>query len=186
MKLAVTGAANCGKTTLVDKLAAELDLPRVDEEFHRIIELRRKNPAPAELFTLLETILREKQENEAKHPAGFVADRSPVDLFCVLCSYPALRQFHQRTLDFMKQARAACTGYDYLIIPPWGNAAYNDLQNYLPGTSLPAMNPWSNLMQHSAMVGTAIQWLPADRILLPPADAINDGQIGQWIASHGG
>ena len=186
MKIGISGAANCGKTTIARKIATDLGLPLIDEGFESINPGLTRDRTPQENLKVFLSILEEKRRLEFSNASGFVADRTPIDLVVFLCAHPQPHEdvsFMEQINGFRLTAKSYIEDYDYLVIPPWGVVSYSEITRGVPGFCQSPMNPWTNYLRHMAFLGTASSWLPQERILQPPADVITANQITEWLLS---
>lgn len=120
-RLALSGSAGTGKTTLGRRLAAELGIPYIEEGMRRRIEqglawheLRRDQQ-----LALIEELWAEQLAAEEAAPDGFVADRSSYDYAAFWLHY----DFHADRLDTSDRFEAWCAAgqrYDRILLLPWG------------------------------------------------------------------
>lgn len=123
-RIALSGSAGTGKSTLGRRLAARWDVPYLDEGMRRRLEagldLHALTP---EQWRALNVELREEQaameaEAVARH-GGFVADRSAIDFAAFWLIY-GFYEFEEETERVMEAARSAAAGYDAVVLLPWG------------------------------------------------------------------
>lgn len=122
-RLALSGSAGIGKSTLGRELARRLEVPFIDEGMRRRLEAglqlhgMDEDTHRALLVELWEEQVREEDAAAAAH-GGFVADRSCVDFaaFALL--------FHSHVPEFCEafvpRVLAAVGRYDAVIVLPWG------------------------------------------------------------------
>ena len=122
-RLALSGSAGTGKSTLGRRLAAAMDVPFLEEGMRRRLEegLVVHDLRPEQHRALILELWREQQAAEERAHiefGGFVADRSAVDFaaFCLL--------FHSYDVafceDLVPRLLAHAQGYDAVINLPWG------------------------------------------------------------------
>ena len=184
MKIGISGAANCGKSTIAKKIARDLNLPIIDERLNIIQERLRNESSPQKNLDTFLSILEEKNQSEEKNTSGFVADRTPIDLFVLFCAQPQqlLNTMPSgKVNEFLRKARTYCKKYDYIIIPPWGVVSYSELESWKAGFSYPRMNPWTNYVRHMSFLGTACMWVPQCKVLQPPASVVLEGRVTDWF-----
>lgn len=121
MRIALSGSAGTGKTTLGHALAESLDLPFVEEGMRERIGA---GLAPATLTAeayedLIESLWDEQREREDSHANGFVADRSPIDFAAFWLHYGSLHD-RQRTDRRMRAWLEELSCYDRIVLLPWG------------------------------------------------------------------
>ena len=180
VKIAISGATNCGKTTLIKDLSQRLNLPIVEEQFEALNDPTILKKPYENLMNRAYQIFDKKLLIEDEFEKGFITDRCPIDLFFFWCNHPAIVRSEQ-TLIFYNKCKKQCEKYDFLIIPPWGSVTYKHLESYIPGLSKPKMNPWINLRRHTGMMGLAFDWIPREKIIIPPQDLIDINKRSDWI-----
>ena len=128
MKIAISGAANTGKTTLAKGLAKQTGLPLIEEGFGEI----RRGPNPDKsgdfLAGCFQKIDRAKRQLEEKYQSGFISDRCTIDLFNFWSAFPIL-QLRPDALEFYKNCKNHAKTYDYVVFLPWGSVAYSEIEN---------------------------------------------------------
>jgi hypothetical protein len=168
MKIAISGSAGTGKTTLAQNLARSLNCAYIPEHYEPLFDRPGKfNGAPDVLAKAFNQVLDIKLAEQAKHDS-FVADRSPADLLNLwlarglFCLPEASQAFHDRCREAMKV-------YNLIVIPPWGALP---LQN----TAQPekrqqrVTDPWRQLFNHAAISGLVHMFVGAENILYLPED----------------
>jgi len=160
VKIAISGSAGIGKTTLAKALAQSLGLPLIAEGYAPLFDL----PAapPAELVPRFEKILRDKSALEASHQA-YVADRASTDLFNLWLSL-GLGQLPQETEKFYRACREHSQCYDYVVLLPWGVFSVQPIKN-TGNFQQRADNPWIQLRNHATICGLNALWLPEARLI---------------------
>ena len=120
-RIAVTGSAGVGKSTLARRLAAELGLPYIGEGMREYLERTGDNLHELGHARMRELVLRlweERKEAEAAATRGFVADRAGYDFgaFWLYYQFAAQDAETERLL-----AETLAPGrYDGLFLLPWG------------------------------------------------------------------
>lgn len=163
MRLALSGSAGTGKTTLARRLADELDLVYVEEGMRRRLEagLDLFALAPAELAALLEELWAEQRAAELAAASGFVADRSSLD-FAAFWLHYGLYHDAPRTERFLDELRAHAERYQRIVLLPFGVLP-------LAHDGVRSTNPWVHLRVQSILEGIHARFAPAGRLLrLPP------------------
>ncbi len=164
MKIALTGSACTGKTTLAEKLANELGLPLIEENYGPLFDPLKpfKKEEPKLFINALKDVMEAKHKQEQEH-VSFVTDRCPVDLMNIWLTR-GLSSKRRRSAEFYQHCRSLTKQYDYLIIPPWGVLPVESKESE-KGRQVRVKNPWILLHNHAAIVGLARQWLPGERII---------------------
>ena len=138
-RIALSGSAGTGKTTLGRALAARFGVPYIPEGMRARIEagLVIHDLGHEGLQTLIVELLEEQLAAEAEALAtagGFVADRSPVDYAAFWLHY----QFsHDRdaTERFLARCLQSVRSYDRIVVLPWGVLP-------LEADGVRSTNPW--------------------------------------------
>jgi len=180
MNISLSGAANCGKTTLVQKLSTALSLPVIDERFDLIMRGIQGENSIKSIQLLFQQVFEMKKTAELECVDGYITDRCPLDLFNFFSSLNVLLQSSDVN-HFYEACRSHVQQYDYVIIPPWGVASYQDLDSYVIGESKPIMNPWINMNRHASTIGLALMWLPVEKVLIIPDDILSTNEQCEWI-----
>ena len=184
MRIAVSGSAGIGKTTLAQNLAQALNIAYIPEHYEPIFDsLDKRDSAPNVLAELFNKALDIKLSEQAKH-GSFVADRCPADLLNLwlrrkLFSLPEASQaFHNR-------CREAMSSYDLIVIPPWGTLP-------LLATEQPdriqrrVINPWRQLLNHASIAGFVRMFVGEEKILYLPSDLTSgDAWVNLVLARMG-
>ena len=123
-RIAMSGSAGIGKTTLGRRLASELDVPYIDEGMRRHLEagVVLHDLTRDEMVGLMRTLWDEQvaAEDQAIATAGgFVADRSSVD-FAVFWMWYGFTRPEDEPDAFVDRALAHAQRYDHIVLPPYG------------------------------------------------------------------
>jgi hypothetical protein len=167
MKIALTGSAGTGKTTLAQALAKRLNLPFIAEGFEALFDPPEpfNLKQPERLMRALISVLEVKQAEEDRH-GSFVADRCPIDLMNIWLTRGLTRK-PRRSEEFYRRCRDLTRRYEYVVIPPWAGLPLQPRQSGR-GRQVRTLNPWVLLHNHAALVGLARQWLPGRRVITIP------------------
>lgn len=167
MKIAISGTAGIGKTTLAKALAENLELGFIDENYEAFFEKKRAmRQKPVVAVEIFHSVFSHKQtlENDLK---TFVTDRCPLDLFH-LWLIERLGDMDKRTEEFHTLCFDAAQVYDYVILPPWGSIELKQIENPT-NQKRRVMNGWVQLKNHATISGYAHLWLAPEKIIQLPA-----------------
>ncbi len=167
MKLALSGSAGVGKTTLAKELAVRLNADFIEEHYSGFFdEVGNFVEPPATLRNKIFNVL-EYKHNLEHGSNGFVSDRCPVDIFNLWLSRGFAR-YQDETADLYRKCRAYMKGYDAVVVLPWGQIPLQQVEEAGENRRR-IMNPWTQLHNHSVIAGLLIQWLPISKIIPIPA-----------------
>lgn len=124
LRIALSGSAGTGKTTLGRRLARELDLPFVEEGMRARLEdgLDLHGLEIAGWCDLCEELWSEhaqRMDAALGDAGGFVADRSSLD-FAAFWLHYGLYEEVERSDAFMRRMIERARDYDRLLLFPWG------------------------------------------------------------------
>jgi uroporphyrin-III C-methyltransferase len=124
LRIAVTGSAGVGKTTLVEALAPALGLPIVPEETRARLE-RGERPlstlSPGDVAPAAEELWEDRRRSEAQL-TSFVADNCSLDFAAYALHHGATDEVRMARL--LEETRSACARYDAILLLPWGAIPY--------------------------------------------------------------
>lgn len=180
-RIALTGSAGTGKTTLGRALSAATGLPYIPEGMRERIEagLDLHTLGRDGLRALIGELWAEQRAREdaaiAQH-GGFVADRSPVDYAAFYLTYGFVEPADAPDAFFAATA-APLAALDALVVLPWGALP-------LAADGVRTPNPWTQRRFQATVEGLAARAVPADRLLwLPPLTDL-DARVA-WVLAHG-
>ncbi|GAB5470302.1 MAG: hypothetical protein Kilf2KO_33320 [Rhodospirillales bacterium] len=170
-RVALSGSAGIGKTTLAKALAAHWKVPYVDEG------MRRRLEAGLDLHSLtrdqhrdLLTDLAEEShaavEQAIARDGGVVADRSPLDALAFWLHYGFVHGPEASTEAVAQTQIARCRCFDLIVLPPWGALP-------LESDGVRSTNGWLQLQFHALVAGLAQQFLPPEQLALLPAEVLS-------------
>ena len=125
-RIAVTGSAGVGKTSLVEKLAPALGLPMIEEEMRawlRQNHVRLSELPRSETAALLLELWRERARRE-RTDVAFVADNCSLDFIAYALHYGCLTEELASLL--LPEASTFASRYDAVFVLPWGVLPYVD------------------------------------------------------------
>lgn len=139
MRIALSGSAGTGKTTLAQRLARELGLPYIEESMRRLIQdgLDVHELTIEGHRDLMGRLWTEQAEREAAAERGFVADRSSLDYAAFWLHY-GLYEDREASAQWMEAMRAHARSYDRIVLLPHGSLP-------LVSDGVRSTNPWVQL-----------------------------------------
>jgi nicotinamide riboside kinase len=173
-RVALSGSAGTGKTTLGMHLAERLGLPFIEEGMRaRVREgLDPSSLTHAQYEDLIEQMFEEQREQERRAVDGFVADRSSIDFAAFWLHYARLadRDRTERVVERCVQAGAA---YDAVLLLPWGSLPLAD-------DGVRSTDRWLQFRFQAIVEGLHERFTPADRLFRAPADLLDPERRLRW------
>ncbi len=165
-RIAISGSAGTGKTTLGKRLASELGVPFVEEGMRRRIEkgFRPHGYGAREWAVLVRDLWEEHRAAEDAAQDGFVADRSSLD-FAAFWLHYGLHEDVEATERFVAEMRAHAERYDRIVLLPWGAIPLVD-------DGVRSTNRWTQLRYHSILEGLLERMAPGRVIRFEVAEPI--------------
>ena len=157
-RIAISGSAGVGKTTLAQRLAAGMDLPYLEEGMRRRLEAGLDLHAlnRSDMRGLLVELWEEREAEEDRAVAlhgGFVADRCAVD-WAAFYLYYGFTDPEDDTGPFLDRMRARATrAYDAVVLLPWGALP-------LRHDGVRSTNRWKQLHYQGLLEGMLGRYLP--------------------------
>lgn len=180
LRIALSGSAGTGKSTLGQALARELGLPYIAEGMRRRLEagLDLHSLDHGQFRALLWELWQEQVQAEdaavAAH-GGFVADRSPWD-FAAFWLHYRFASDRQETERFFATARARAAALDRVLLLPWGVLP-------LQADGVRNSNPWLQRHFQACLEGLlAREAEPGSVLRLPALDHLSE-RVG-WCLDH--
>lgn len=163
MRIALSGSAGTGKTTLGRRLARDLGLPYVEEGMRRRLEggLDVHALGAEGIAALLAELWEEQLAAEAAAPHGFVADRSSLD-FAAFWLHYGLYLDLDGTARWIETMRAHVERYDRVLLLPWGVLP-------LQHDGVRSTNPWVQLRVQGILEALLTRFVPEERLVRVPS-----------------
>lgn len=165
-RLALSGSAGTGKTTLGRRLAAALGLPFIEEGMRRRLAagLDLHRCTPRDLERLMQELWDEQVGLEDAARGGFVADRSAADFAAFWMHYGLLHE-RERTEAWMARTLGRLPTYERVLLLPWGVLPLDD-------DGVRSTNRWSQFQFQATLEGLLVRHVPPGRLLrvLPSDD----------------
>lgn len=182
MRIAVSGSAGVGKTTLAGRLAEHLQVAFIPEHYEPFFDAPGKfNSLPPVLAQLFFEVLEAKRARELA-ARTFIVDRCPIDLFNLWVAKGTVAQAGD-TERFHAACRSYCADYDFVVVPPWGEIPLAPLDRPT-GRQRRVLNPWVQLRNHAAILGLARLWLPPGRVIELPAAIMDVEARVEFVADR--
>lgn len=156
-RVAVTGSAGVGKSSLGGQLAERLDVPFLAEGMRRRLEagldLHRlsREAFRALLIELLDEMVADARR-AVDSAGGFVGDRCVVDV-AAFWLYYGFGMNAEATEQLCQRVRASADLYDLIVVLPWGAIP-------LTSDGVRTPNPWLQLHYQTVLEGLLSRWVP--------------------------
>lgn len=172
MKIAVSGSAGTGKSTLCQVLAERLGVASIAENFGPLRGARLKG----DFVPKITEIMQKKHALEAAED-HFVSDRCALDLLHIWLIQSCHVIAPEQTAVMLSQCIEQVSGYDYLVLTPWNSFKLEQK----PGSLIRNMNPMEQLRFHAAIVGQAHIWMPKQKIIEVPRSMADVNQRVDYV-----
>src|SRR5260370_2431695 len=123
-RIAISGSASVGKTSLTSALANDLGMGWMVEEMREYLESSRANVCelpPEQVGSLLMRLWGERKQREANAP-GFIADNCSLDFAAYALYYGCLDSENASVL--LSETVEHIGSYDAIFVLPWGVLPY--------------------------------------------------------------
>lgn len=165
LRIALSGSAGTGKSTLGRALAERLGVPYIEEGF------RERVDAGLELYkldergrrALIRDLWQEQRERELATTDGFVSDRSSIDFAAFWLHYD-LMDAMEDTQAFLEAMAAEAARVERILLCPWGVLP-------LESDGVRSTNPWLQLRYQSLLEGLHGMYTAPEKLLRVPATA---------------
>jgi hypothetical protein len=171
MRIAISGSAGTGKSSLAKAIADRFECALVPECYDDFFTQNAEFIKPAsQLKQLISNALERKNALESEH-LKFVADRCPVDLFNLWLSR-GFATNRNNTAELYQRCRSYMAKYDFIVVLPWSALPLQQLSGHATNRRR-VMNLWTQLHNHSTIIGLLQQWVPQERLLPIPYPMID-------------
>lgn len=181
-RLALSGSAGTGKSTLGRALAERWGVPYLPEG------MRRRLEAGLDLHRLdhfgLQALVAElwEEQRAAEDAAvaaagGFVADRSSVD-FAAFWLHYRFTDDQEATAAFLGHTLGRAAAYDAIVLLPWGVLP-------LVADGVRSSNPWVQRHFQATVEGLLFREVAAPRLLVMPAIVPLEARVA-WVGDRCG
>lgn len=178
-RVALSGSAGVGKTTLAQALAARWSLPYVDEGMRRRLEaglslhsLDRDQQRQL-LHELADEAYAGKQMAVTAN-GGFISDRSPIDQIAFWLHYGFCQDPQEDTGSFIEAQLKRSAIVDLVVLLPWGVLPFED-------DGVRTANSWIQLKYQALVEGLLRQFLPPERLAIMPKDVVAPEDRMDWV-----
>jgi broad specificity phosphatase PhoE/nicotinamide riboside kinase len=153
-RIALSGSAGTGKTTLGRRLARELGVPFLEEGMRTRLErgFDVHGMRAGDWQRLVAELWNEQREREDAETGGFVADRSSLDYAAFWLHY-GLHEADGPTEEFLASRFEDARRYDRIFLFPWGALPLVD-------DGVRSTNRWTQLRFQSVLEGLVERYAP--------------------------
>lgn len=161
-RIAISGSAGTGKTTVGRALAERLEVPFIEEGMRKRIEggLQVHGLSTADLRSLLAELWDEQRDLEGQAGPSFVSDRSAFDYIAFWLHY-SLHDDVARSDAWIEQLRTAGQRYDRVLLLPWGVFPLED-------DGVRSTNRWIQFHYQAILEGTLNRFATRGQVLRIP------------------
>ena len=179
-RVALSGSAGTGKSTLGRRLADALDVPFLEETMRTRIEggLDLGLLGQDGLTALLREMWDEQREREDRCTSGFVTDHASVDFAAFWLHYQLMHHGLDETEVFLAEVLQDVGRHDRVVLLPWGVLP-------LEHDGLRSTNRWSQYQLQSLIEGLITRHVEPARLLRMPPLVDLDARVARALAHCG-
>lgn len=178
-RLALSGSAGVGKTTLAQALAARWSLPYVDEGMRKRLEaglalhdLDREQKRHLLLELADEAYAGQQLAITAN--GGFISDRSPIDQIAFWLHYGFAQDPDEETAEVVERQIMRTAIVDVVVLLPWGVLPLKD-------DGVRRSNSFVQLHYQALVDGLLRNFLPPDKLVVMPKDVVKLEERIDWV-----
>lgn len=180
LKIALSGSAGVGKSTLGQALSERLGVPFIPEGMRARLEggLQLHRLDRGQLRDLIHSLWDEQLEGErraVRDHGGFVADRGAADFAAFYLHYRFI-EAQDGTAAFVSQALAHARGYTRTVVLPWGAIP-------LRSDGVRSSNPWLQRHFQAVVEGVIHREVQRERVLWLPTERRSLRERVDWVSS---
>ena len=179
-RIALSGSAGTGKTTLGQLLSERLERPFVEEGIRRRIAdgLVPAALSVTEYEDLIEELWAEQSNQEQALTGGFVADRSACDYAAFWIHYGGLHD-RERTESVLARWFERTRDYDAVVLLPWGALELED-------DGVRSTNRWLQFRFQALVEGLHARFTPETALLRLPPELTTLEERAEWVTARVG
>lgn len=168
-RIAFSGSAGTGKTTLARALAERLDVPYIEEGMRERVRagLALYKMNDDQRRDLMRELWNEQREQELAAKEGFVSDRSAID-FAAFWLHYALNDAEEETQAFFDFMLEESRRVERVFLCPWGVLSLED-------DGVRSTNPWLQLRYQALLEGLhGMHTDPAQLLSIPKTTSFDE------------
>jgi len=171
LRIALSGSAGTGKSTLGMALAERLELPYIEEGMRARVKagLRLYQLNEAQRRDLIQDLWQEQRHLEEQAKDGFVSDRSSID-FAAFWLHYGLTDAEAETKKFMESMQTEARRLDKILLCPFGVLP-------LESDGVRSTNPWLQLRYQSLLEGLHGMYTDQAKLVRLPRTTVLDERI---------
>ena len=164
MKIAISGTAGIGKSTLAMALAEKYNIALIEEGYQVFKDSKQGQNG----LDVLQDIFSKKSAEELDAGESCVSDRSPLDLMHICLKMKSYKTERKAANSFIQSCIKAAQNFDFIVLLPWGSFEPQQFNNTQMSRNTDILDLLTN---HSSIVGYTHMFVPARRIIELPRRA---------------